>query len=147
MELRAIHRLWRSWENPNKQMNRQQTHAETSVGTICAILVCSRKFLRFSKTRMKHNASYNIISQKHGNQGHFLASFANLKIKNENKKKIGCFFDSSMPKDDTSALERASTLFLSFWHFVFSIARESRISVPSPTQKEIQERKVVNSRL
>ncbi|KAB4245996.1 hypothetical protein [Bacteroides uniformis] len=95
-------------------MNRQQTHAETSVGTICAILVCSRKFLRFSKTRMKHNASYNIISQKHGNQGHFLASFANLKIKNENKKKIGCFFDSSMPKDDTSALERASTLFLSF---------------------------------
>lgn len=107
-------------------MNRQQTHAETSVGTICAILVCSRKFLRFSKTRMKHNASYNIISQKHGNQGHFLASFANLKIKNENKKKIGCFFDSSMPKDDTSALKE---LPLSFCHSdtLYFLSRENRV--------------------
>lgn len=45
-------------------MNRQQTHAEISVGIVYVILVALYEFLRFSKTRMKHNASYNIISKK-----------------------------------------------------------------------------------
>lgn len=110
-------------------MNRQQTHAETSVGTICAILVCSRKFLGFSKTRMKHNASYNIISQKHGNQGHFLASFANLKIKNENKKKIGCFLIAVCQK---TILQHLKELPLSFVILTLCIFYRARIAYFRP---------------
>ena len=62
VELRAISTSLKVLGKPDTQMNKQQTHAETSVGIVCTIL-CILKFPRFSKTRMKHNASYNIISQ------------------------------------------------------------------------------------